>query len=183
MHELKPGQALLMNKRGGLRTEQILPAENVKPCSFERVYFSRGSDVDIYRERKELGRSLVEPILKAVNYELDNTVLSYIPNTAEAAYYGMVEGFNDYLNQQKIEEIKRLGGTASHADLERILSRRVRTEKVAWKDIKMRTFISEGNSRNDLAAHVYDITYGSIRPGIDNLVVIDDSIVRGTTLR
>ena len=183
VHELKPGQALLMNKRGGLRTEQILPAENVKPCSFERVYFSRGSDVDIYRERKELGRSLVEPILKAVNYELDNTVLSYIPNTAEAAYYGMVEGFNDYLNQQKIEEIKRLGGTASHADLERILSRRVRTEKVAWKDIKMRTFIAEGNSRNDLAAHVYDITYGSIRPGIDNLVVIDDSIVRGTTLR
>lgn len=183
VHELKPGEALLMNKRGGLRTEQILPAENVKPCSFERVYFSRGSDVDIYRERKELGRSLVEPILKAVNYELDNTVLSYIPNTAEAAYYGMVEGFNDYLNQQKIEEIKRLGGTASHADLERILSRRVRTEKVAWKDIKMRTFIAEGNSRNDLAAHVYDITYGSIRPGIDNLVVIDDSIVRGTTLR
>ena len=147
------------------------------------MYFSRGSDKDIYRERKELGRTLVEPILKAVNNELDNTVLGYIPNTAEAAYYGMLQGFNEYLNQQKVEEIEKLNGQITHEKLEEILSRRIRSEKLAWKDIKMRTFIAEGNSRNDLAAHVYDITYGSVRPGVDNLVVIDDSIVRGTTLR
>ena len=141
------------------------------------------ADKDIYRERKELGRTLVEPILKAVNNELDNTVLGYIPNTAEAAYYGMLQGFNEYLNQQKVEEIEKLNGQITHEKLEEILSRRIRSEKLAWKDIKMRTFIAEGNSRNDLAAHVYDITYGSVRPGVDNLVVIDDSIVRGTTLR
>lgn len=130
-----------------------------------------------------MGRTLVEPILKAVNNELDNTVLGYIPNTAEAAYYGMLQGFNEYLNQQKVEEIEKLNGQITHEKLEEILSRRIRSEKLAWKDIKMRTFIAEGNSRNDLAAHVYDITYGSVRPGVDNLVVIDDSIVRGTTLR
>lgn len=121
--------------------------------------------------------------MKAVNNELDNTVLGYIPNTAEAAYYGMLQGFNEYLNQQKVEEIEKLNGQITHEKLEEILSRRIRSEKLAWKDIKMRTFIAEGNSRNDLAAHVYDITYGSVRPGVDNLVVIDDSIVRGTTLR
>lgn len=166
-----------------MRTEQVLAPKNYAACSFERVYFSRGSDIDIYHERKELGRTLVEPILKAVNGEIDNTVLSYIPNTAEAAYYGMLQGFNEYLNQQKIEEIEKLGNNITHEKLQQILSRRIRSEKVAWKDIKMRTFIAEGNSRNDLAAHVYDITYGSVRPNLDNLVVIDDSIVRGTTLR
>lgn len=183
VHELLPGQGLFMNKDGEMRTEQVLEAKKYAACSFERVYFSRGSDKDIYRERKELGRTLVEPILNAVNNELDNTVLGYIPNTAEAAYYGMLQGFNEYLNQQKVEEIEKLNGNITHEKLEAILSRRIRSEKLAWKDIKMRTFIAEGNSRNDLAAHVYDITYGSVRPGVDNLVVIDDSIVRGTTLR
>ena len=183
IHELQPGQGLFMNKRGGLRTEQVLEAKNYAACSFERVYFSRGSDTDIYRERKELGRTLVAPILEAVHGEVDNTVMSYIPNTAEAAYYGMLQGFNEWLNSQKADEIARLGSHVTPGALSRILSRRIRSEKVAWKDIKMRTFIAEGNSRADLAAHVYDITYGSLRPGVDNLVVIDDSIVRGTTLR
>lgn len=183
VHELLPGQGIFMNKDGEMRTEQVLEAKKYAACSFERVYFSRGSDKDIYRERKELGRTLVEPILNAVNNELDNTVLGYIPNTAEAAYYGMLQGFNEYLNQQKVEEIEKLNGNITHEKLEAILSRCIRSEKLAWKDIKMRTFIAEGNSRNDLAAHVYDITYGSVRPGVDNLVVIDDSIVRGTTLR
>lgn len=183
VHELMPGQGIFMTKDGVMRTEQVLDAKNYAACSFERVYFSRGSDVDIYRERKELGRTLVEPILKAVNNELDNTVLGYIPNTAEAAYYGMLQGFNEYLNQQKVKDIEAQGASITHEKLQSILSRRIRSEKVAWKDIKMRTFIAEGNSRNDLAAHVYDITYGSVRPGVDNLVVIDDSIVRGTTLR
>ena len=183
IHELQPGQGLFMNKRGGLRTEQVLEAKKYAACSFERVYFSRGSDTDIYRERKELGRTLVAPILEAVHGEVDNTVMSYIPNTAEAAYYGMLQGFNEWLNSQKAEEIARLGSHVTPEALSRILSRRIRSEKVAWKDIKMRTFIAEGNSRADLAAHVYDITYGSLRPGVDNLVVIDDSIVRGTTLR
>lgn len=183
VHELLPGQGIFMSKDGEMRFEQVLEAKKYAACSFERVYFSRGSDKDIYRERKELGRTLVEPILKAVNNELDNTVLGYIPNTAEAAYYGMLQGFNEYLNQQKVEEIEKLNGQITHEKLEEILSRRIRSEKLAWKDIKMRTFIAEGNSRNDLAAHVYDITYGSVRPGVDNLVVIDDSIVRGTTLR
>lgn len=183
VHELLPGQGIFMSKDGEMRIEQVLEAKKYAACSFERVYFSRGSDKDIYRERKELGRTLVEPILKVVNNELDNTVLGYIPNTAEAAYYGMLQGFNEYLNQQKVEEIEKLNGQITHEKLEEILSRRIRSEKLAWKDIKMRTFIAEGNSRNDLAAHVYDITYGSVRPGVDNLVVIDDSIVRGTTLR
>ena len=183
VHELQPGQGIFVNKNGEMHTEQVLAPKNYAACSFERVYFSRGSDVDIYRERKELGRTLVEPIMKAVNGELDNTVFSYIPNTAEAAYYGMLQGFNEYLNEQKSEEILKLGSSITTEQLKQILSRRIRAEKVAWKDIKMRTFIAEGNSRNDLAAHVYDITYGSVRPGVDNLVVIDDSIVRGTTLR
>ena len=183
VNELKPGQGLFVNKDGIIHTEQVLAPKNYAACSFERVYFSRGSDVDIYRERKELGRTLVAPILKAVNQELDNTVLSYIPNTAEAAYYGLLQGFNEYLNEQKTQEIISLGSQITPDEVNRILSRRIRAEKVAWKDIKMRTFIAEGNSRNDLAAHVYDITYGSVRPGEDNLVVIDDSIVRGTTLR
>ena len=183
VHELFPGQGLFVLKSGEIQVERVLEPQKYAACSFERVYFSRGSDVDIYRERKELGRTLVEPILKAVNGELDNTVLGYIPNTAEAAYYGMLQGFDECLNRQKAEEIEKLGSNITHEKLYEILSRRIRSEKLAWKDIKMRTFIAEGNSRNDLAAHVYDITYGSIRPGVDNLVVIDDSIVRGTTLR
>ena len=188
--ELQPGQALITSRNGELRIEQILEPKRFAACSFERVYFSRGSDRDIYRERKEMGRRLVPDILKAINYEVDNTVLSYIPNTAESAYYGMIQGFEEYLNEQKTREITSLLAQAepgreeeTQARIREILSRGVRAEKVAWKDIKMRTFIAEGNSRNDLAAHVYDITYGSLRPGVDNLVVIDDSIVRGTTLR
>lgn len=183
VHELLPGQGIFMTKDGVMHTEQVLEAKRYAACSFERVYFSRGSDVDIYRERKELGRTLVDPILKAVNGEIDNTVLGYVPNTAEAAYYGMLQGFNEYLNKEKANEIEALGANITHDKLHAILSRRIRSEKVAWKDIKMRTFIAEGNSRNDLAAHVYDVTYGSVRAGVDNLVVIDDSIVRGTTLR
>ena len=183
VHELLPGQALLMSAAGAFRMEQILEPKNPAACSFERVYFSRGSDQDIYKERKTLGRMLVDPVLKAVNGEVDDTVISYIPNTAESSYYGMLEGFEDYLNAEKIQALKALGPNPSDADMERVMNRRVRAEKVAWKDIKMRTFIAEGNSRNDLAAHVYDITYGCIRPNKDNLVVIDDSIVRGTTLR
>lgn len=183
VHELLPGQGIFMTKDGVMHTEQVLEAKKYAACSFERVYFSRGSDVDIYRERKELGRTLVEPILKAVNGEIDNTVLGYVPNTAEAAYYGMLQGFNEYLNKEKANEIEALGANITHDKLHAILSRRIWSEKVVWKDIKMRTFIAEGNSRNDLAAHVYDVTYGSVRAGVDNLVVIDDSIVRGTTSR
>lgn len=183
VHEIAPGQALILSKDGQLSVRQIIAPKRYAPCSFERVYFSRGSDRDIYQERKELGRSLVAPILRALDGDIDNTVFSYIPNTAEAAFYGMVQGFNEYLNEQKAKEIARWGGYLPPEKVHEILSRRIRTEKVAIKDIKLRTFISEGNSRNDLAAHVYDITYGSLRPDVDNLVVIDDSIVRGTTLR
>lgn len=183
INELLPGQALIVTKEGVLKKRQIIQPKRYAPCSFERVYFSRGSDRDIYRERKELGRTLVEPILKALDGDVDNTVFSYIPNTAEVAFYGMTQGFNEYLNHSKASELARWGNNLPEEQVNKILSRRIRTEKVAIKDIKLRTFISEGSSRNDLAAHVYDITYGSLRPGKDNLVVIDDSIVRGTTLR
>ena len=181
--ELMPGQALLINKTGKLRTTQINKVREVKPCSFERIYFSRGSDVDIYRERKLLGEKLIPNILKAINKDLDHTVFSFIPNTAEVAFYGMLQGLDDYLNEEKMQQIASLGHSPNLEELEQILSRRIRSEKVAIKDIKLRTFIAEGNSRNDLAAHVYDITYGSLVPGVDNLVIIDDSIVRGTTLK
>mgnify|MGYP001071230939 FL=1 len=181
--ELMPGQALLINKTGKLRTTQINKVREVKPCSFERIYFSRGSDVDIYRERKLLGEKLIPNILKAINKDLDHTVFSFIPNTAEVAFYGMLQGLDDYLYEEKVQQIASLGHSPSLEELEQILSRRIRSEKVAIKDIKLRTFIAEGNSRNDLAAHVYDITYGSLVPGVDNLVIIDDSIVRGTTLK
>lgn len=181
--ELKPGQALLISKEGKVRTSQINKACERKACSFERIYFSRGSDVDIYKERKLLGEKLVPYILKAVDNDLDHTVFSFIPNTAEVAFYGMLEGLDNYLNEEKVQQIKNLGHSPNLEELESILSRRIRSEKVAIKDIKLRTFIAEGNSRNDLAAHVYDVTYGSIVPGVDSLVVIDDSIVRGTTLK
>ena len=183
IRELLPGQSLLISKAGKVRTMQINKPRVVKPCSFERIYFSRGSDVDIYRERKLLGEKLVPSILKAVNYDIDHTVFSFIPNTAEVAFYGMLQGLDEFLNEEKVQQIAALGHNPSHEELERILSRRIRSEKVAIKDIKLRTFIAEGNSRNDLAAHVYDITYGSLQPGVDNLVIIDDSIVRGTTLK
>ncbi|MDE6218532.1 MAG: amidophosphoribosyltransferase, partial [Muribaculaceae bacterium] len=183
IHELQPGQALFVNKNGEYRLEQVNEAKDLKPCSFERIYFSRGSDRDIYRERKDLGRRLINKILKAVDSDIDHTVISFIPNTAEVAFYGMLEGLDNYLNSLKIRQIKQLGPHPVETEIQAILSRRIRSEKVALKDIKLRTFITEGESRNDLAAHVYDITYGSLRPHEDNLVVIDDSIVRGTTLR
>ena len=183
VNELLPGQAILINKSGKVHLEQINQSNETKACSFERIYFSRGSDETIYQERKMLGRNLVDPILKAVDSDLQHTVFSFIPNTAETAFYGMLEGFDDYLNKLKIARMEALGHNPSHEELDKILSMRIRSEKVAIKDIKLRTFIAEGNSRNDLAAHVYDITYGSIRPNEDNLVVIDDSIVRGTTLK
>ncbi|MBQ8949157.1 MAG: amidophosphoribosyltransferase [Prevotella sp.] len=156
--ELQPGQSLIVRRNGNCQLEQIMPARRLSACSFERIYFSRGSDRDIYQERKRLGEQLTPAILKAIDGDMENTVYSYIPNTAEVAYYGMTDGF------------RKLHGE-------------VRTEKVVWKDIKLRTFITEGTERNDLAAHVYDISYGSLRPYQDNLVIIDDSIVRGTTLR
>ena len=183
VHELQPGQAILLNKKGEMR---LVPVNEPKPkraCSFERIYFSRGSDRDIYRERKALGEQLVQPVLRAIGHDVEHTVFSFIPNTAEVAFYGLLEGFDNYLNQLKVRRIEALGHQPSHAELERILSQRIRSEKVAIKDIKLRTFIAEGNTRDDLAAHVYDITYGSLVPGVDNLVIIDDSIVRGTTLR
>ena len=158
VRELQPGEALIVNRAGVPRLERIIPQKGDAACSFERIYFSRGSDADIYLERKKLGEQLVDQVQRAVDDDLENTVVSYIPNTAEVAFYGMMEGF-------------------------RRRHREVRMEKVAWKDIKLRTFITAGNARNDLASHVYDITYGSLRPYVDNLVIIDDSIVRGTTLK
>lgn len=182
--ELQPGEGLFIKRDGEVSVEQILePAEKLAPCSFERIYFSRGSDSDIYRERKMLGRLLCDQILKEVDYDIDHLVLSFIPNTAEVAYYGMVEGMNNYMNRQKVEQIEALGANPQAEQIERILDRSVRTEKLAIKDIKLRTFITEGSSRNDLAAHVYDITYDTITPGVDSIAVIDDSIVRGTTLK
>lgn len=183
VRELQPGQALAVRKDGSLRLEQILPQKEVKACSFERIYFSRGSDSDIYRERKALGWLLRDDILKAIGGDLTHTVFSFIPNTAEVAFYGMLDAFKAYLNQTKIAQIEALGHKPTHEELEQILSQYIRSEKVAIKDIKLRTFIAEGASRNDLAAHVYDVTYGSLNAYEDNLVVIDDSIVRGTTLR
>lgn len=183
INELQPGQAIMISKKGKMRLAQINEPKQKKACSFERIYFSRGSDMDIYRERKKLGEKLVNPILKAIDNDVIHTVFSFIPNTAEVAFYGMLEGFDNYLNELKVQRIEALGHKPSHAELEQILSQRIRSEKVAIKDIKLRTFIAEGNTRNDLAAHVYDITYGSLVPYADNLVIIDDSIVRGTTLK
>lgn len=180
--EIERGQAIVIRNNGEIQLHRIVEPKESKACSFERIYFSRGSDVDIYRERKHLGRNLVDPILRAIDYDLKHTVFSFIPNTAEVAYFGMQEGLEEYLNERKKEAISNWSKLFSE-ELEQILSMRVRSEKVAIKDIKLRTFIAEGNSRNDLAAHVYDITYGSIEPYTDNLVVIDDSIVRGTTLK
>ena len=181
--ELQPGQAILVNKAGECLLSQIIEPKKVKPCSFERIYFSRGSDRDIYSERKKLGEQLTPAVLKAIGNDTAHTVFSFIPNTAEVAFYGLLHGFKQHLNQEKIKKIATLGHTPSVKELEGILNEYVRSEKVAWKDIKLRTFITEGNSRNDLASHVYDITYESLVPNVDNLVIIDDSIVRGTTLK
>lgn len=185
IHELEPGEALLISIDGTPSVERILPQQSNARCSFERIYFSRGSDADIYNERKELGRLLVPKIVEAVEGNIESTVFSYIPNTAEVAFYGLVEGVEEYLNNYKTERILALqaDGKLNRESIRKVMEADVRIEKAAIKDIKLRTFIAEGDIRNDLAAHVYDISYGCLREGKDSLVVIDDSIVRGTTLR
>lgn len=185
VNELEPGMALIVNKGGEIRIDTILPKGENHKCSFERIYFSRGSDCDIYHERKALGEALVKPVLKMLDYDVENSVFTFIPNTAEVAFFGMLGGLEKALDKCKLAEIKKLfeSGEAKEENVAKILSRRIRAEKVAIKDVKMRTFIAEGSSRDDMVAHVYDVTYGTVKPGEDTLIAIDDSIVRGTTLR
>jgi amidophosphoribosyltransferase len=182
VQELQPGHALIIKKNGALSQEEIITPTLKKACSFERIYFSRGSDAEIYQERKHLGKLILPAVLNAIENDTDNTVFSYIPNTAETSFYGMVEAAQDFLNQRKNQFILNNRKTLTKEKLEEILSVKIRTEKIAIKDAKLRTFITEDSSRNDLVAHVYDVTYGVIKP-TDNLVIIDDSIVRGTTLK
>ena len=184
--ELRPGSAIIVNNSGEVTISDVLGESKNERCSFERIYFSRGSDADIYKERKQLGINLVPEIARAVDYDLDNTVFSFIPNTAEVAFIGMCEGLEKRLSEEKTEEILKLQKPClplEMSELQSIMDRKIRIEKIAVKDIKLRTFIAEGNTRNDLAGHVYDVTYGCLKAGRDNLVVIDDSIVRGTTLK
>ena len=181
--EINPGHALIIKKNGNISEKKFIEPREKKSCSFERIYFSRGSDKDIYTERKNLGRALCDDILKEVDYDLRNTVFSFIPNTAEVAFYGMIKGMENYLKDVKMRKIKALGNDYSDEQLSDILNIRPRFEKIAIKDAKLRTFITDDAHRDELVAHVYDITYGTINKGVDNLVVIDDSIVRGTTLK
>lgn len=181
--ELEPGKGLIVKKDGRVKIEEVLPAGFKTPCSFERIYFSRGSDADIYEERKTLGRLLCNDVLKAIDHNIDEAVFSFIPNTAEVSFYGMVKGLEDYITGQKEKDILALGTAPDPVKLREILSRRPRVEKVPIKDVKLRTFITDDSNRDDLVQHVYDITYGTLRKGVDSIVVIDDSIVRGTTLR
>ena len=183
VHEIQPGHALIIKRDGTVFMPQVKQPGERKACSFERIYFSRGNDQDIYTERKELGRQLVPQIMEAVEHDLDNTVTSFIPNTAETCFYGLVKGLEDHLSQAKISRIIGLGANPDPDEVKRILDERARVEKIAIKDAKLRTFITEDANRDDLVAHVYDIAYGTVNPGQDNLVVIDDSIVRGTTLK
>jgi amidophosphoribosyltransferase len=183
VQELPPASALLVRVDGDPVIEKIRDDAEIRQCSFERIYFSRGTDKAIYKERKKLGELLTSPVLRAVDYDVDNTVFSYIPNTAESAFYGLIKGVENYINQSKLDTILQVRDTLPREELQRILNRRPRVEKIAVKDAKLRTFITEDSSRDDLVGHVYDVTYGVIRRGIDNLVVIDDSIVRGTTLK
>lgn len=178
--EIKPGHALIINKKGEYAEHQFIEPIEKKSCSFERIYFSRGNDPDIYRERTKLGELLVPQILKAINYDLENTVFSYIPNTAETSFLGMVKGLEDYLNNHKLEKLK--AGAANNGELTRLVNLRPRVEKLVIKDAKLRTFITDDSSRDDLVSHVYDTTYEVVNKGVDTIVVIDDSIVRGTTL-
>lgn len=181
--ELMPGMALIAKADGTCTIEQIIPAKERKACSFERIYFSRGSDEKIYRERIALGYNLSPVVLKAVDYDLKNTIFSFIPNTAETAFYGLVKGAQDYLDGIKLERILSWGNDIDATKLSEMINRKVRMEKIAIKDVKLRTFITEDSSRNEMVQHVYDITYGTVRKDEDTLVVIDDSIVRGTTLK
>jgi amidophosphoribosyltransferase len=183
IQELPKGHALIVNADGEYAVEQILEEAPQTSCSFERIYFSRGSDADIYNERKNLGRALSEQVLKAINHDLRNTIFSFIPNTAETAFYGLIKGAEAYLNNIKIQRITSWEKEYDEEKLAEMINRRVRIEKLAIKDAKIRTFINDDESRNELVQHAYDITYGTVRPGIDNIVIIDDSIVRGTTLR
>jgi len=178
-----PGNALIVKADGSYSIEQIVPAKERKACSFERIYFSRGSDEKIYRERIALGYNLSNTVLKAVNHDLRNTIFSFIPNTAETAFYGLLKGAEDYLNKIKIERILSWGKEYDEEKLSEMVNRRIRIEKIAIKDVKLRTFITEDVNRNEMVQHVYDITYGTVRKNEDTLVVIDDSIVRGTTLK
>ena len=183
VQELTPGSALIIKKSGDISEVKINDPRERKSCSFERIYFSRGNDIDIYKERINLGKLVVNQVLKAVDYDLDNSVFSFIPNTAETSFYGMIKGLEDYLNDRKFQAILDLGANPSPEQLKDIIYQRARIEKIAIKDAKLRTFITQDDARDDLVAHVYDITYGSVVSGKDNLVVIDDSIVRGTTLK
>jgi len=182
VQEIEPGNALIIKKNGTISLNQILAPTVKKACSFERIYFSRGSDAEIYQERKNLGKLILPSVLKAIDQDTDNTVFSYIPNTAETSFYGLVEAAQDFLNQRKNDYILKNRNTLTEQTLQELLKVKIRTEKVAIKDAKLRTFITEDSSRDDLVAHVYDVTYGVIKP-TDNLVIIDDSIVRGTTLK
>jgi amidophosphoribosyltransferase len=181
VQEVKPGHAIIVKGNGEFSHAQILPEAELKACSFERIYFSRGGDADIYRERMELGRNLADKVLKLLDNDLKNTIVSFIPNTAETAFYGLIKGLEDYLKEIKIDRI--VNRNLSEAEIRELIHRRVRIEKIAIKDVKMRTFITEDASRNEMVQHVYDITYGTVKRGVDTLVIIDDSIVRGTTLR
>jgi amidophosphoribosyltransferase len=181
--ELPPASAIIIKASGETTIEKLREETEPRKCSFERIYFSRGTDKNIYRERKKLGELLADRVLKVVDYDLDNTVFSYIPNTAESAFYGLIKGVENYLNQEKTDHILSRGSYLTRPELEKIINQRPRVEKIAVKDAKLRTFITEDTSRDDLVGHIYDVTYGVIKRGVDNLVVIDDSIVRGTTLK
>jgi amidophosphoribosyltransferase len=181
--EIQPGHALIIKKDGSVSEKLINEPLEKKACSFERIYFSRGNDIEIYDERKKLGAAVVPQVLESINFDLDNSVFSFIPNTAEVSFYGLIKGLEDHLNDKKFKAILNLGANPSAEDLQKIIYQRARIEKIAIKDAKLRTFITQDDSRDDLVAHVYDITYGSVNRGKDNLVVIDDSIVRGTTLK
>ncbi len=183
VQELPPGAALIVKSSGDYSINQILEPGPKTACSFERIYFSRGSDADIYQERLALGRNLSEPVLKAINNDLKNTVVSFIPNTAEISFYGLIKGLEDYMKMVQTERIIKNKNQMTDAEISELISRRVRIDKIAIKDVKLRTFFTEDAARDEMVQHVYDITYGTVRPGIDTLVVIDDSIVRGTTLR
>jgi amidophosphoribosyltransferase len=181
--ELAPGHAIIVKRNGAVSVDEIRKPQEKRSCSFERIYFSRGGDKYIYRERKKLGELLTPQILEAIDYDVENTVFSYIPNTAESAFYGMIKGMENYLKSEKKKRIKELGPSITDEQIAKIIELKPRVEKIAIKDIKLRTFIAQDKGRDDLVGHVYDITYGTVNKGVDNLVIIDDSIVRGTTLR
>jgi amidophosphoribosyltransferase len=183
INEIDPGKALIIKKDGTISHEEVRVPQEKQSCSFERIYFSRGSDKDIYKERKKLGELIIPDVLKAINYDIENTVFSFIPNTAETAFYGMIRGLENYQLQQQKKEILQKKDSLDETNLEKVLSKKIRVEKIAIKDVKLRTFIAQESGRRDLVGHVYDITYGTVKKGVDNLVVIDDSIVRGTTLK